>query len=431
MPGLGDTIRYHHWRLPAGRALPRAGIGLLLALLLAACGRPAPTPEPVTITFAFLETDAAHYEALAGAFSRSHPGIRIELRPLRGEELEGLGPAEADVLLTPLPLAKRIERGDVLSLDPWLGADASLAADFFPGTLALYTRNGRTWGIPAGMDLLVMYYNNDLFDQRGIAYPRVGWTWEEFLAAAMALGDPAAGTYGYAPMPGMLDPFLFICEHGGRVVDDWQSPTRATLDDPRTVEALEWYADLFFRHGVVPAPQEAGQAFRGRDETYLKWILAGKVGLWMDVYASVESWTAPREGRLRWGVTTLPRDRQSATVAFTRALAVSSAAREPQACWQWAVFVTEQVPVGLAPARQSVARSAAYERQVGAEAAAVFRASAESAILVPPELVAVTAKTLEALGQAIQDILSGEVAPRDALSRAQQQAQEQAASPGQ
>src|SRR5437868_5701413 len=43
-----------------------------------------------------------------------------------------------------------------------------------------------------------IYYNKDLFDKAGLAYPTAAWTWDDFAKDAAALTDKANGVYGAA-----------------------------------------------------------------------------------------------------------------------------------------------------------------------------------------------------------------------------------------
>ena len=59
-------------------------------------------------------------------------------------------------------------------------------ADFWPRLLAAYNYDGVQYGLPTDLDLQLIYYNKDLFDAAGVAYPEAGWTWDDY--RAMALG---------------------------------------------------------------------------------------------------------------------------------------------------------------------------------------------------------------------------------------------------
>lgn len=407
-----------------GGHLARVLLALILVSLVAACAQPTPTPQPVTIDFAFFEADEAYYQALATAFSREHPNTTINLLPRDWGILERLEADDADVFVVYYLLRERLERGDLVSLDTWLTSDEAFDRDdLYRGTLSLYTRDGKTWAIPAAVDVDVMYYNKDLFDERQVAYPKLDWTWEDFIFSAQNLTDASIGLYGYAAGASPEDPVLFVIQHGGKLVDDWQSPTRTTLDDPLTIEALEWYADLIYRHGVSPTPEEARRLFSGGQYALYAGVVSGKIGLWTSNYSAQGGRTWGRKWEFRWGLTTLPRDKEAATLARVEGLAISSQAENPEACWQWISFLSRQVPARLAPARRSVAESLAFEQQAGAEAAAVARASLEQAILIPPDIQEMYDRLGRLWTEVVEEVLSGEVTAQEALTRAQAEAQ--------
>ena len=92
-----------------------------------------------------------------------------------------------------------IEDGSIIPLDPFTEQNSAVDMDdFYPEALELFTDEGKVWAIPAGLDTLVMYYNQDLFDQYNVPYPEIGWTWDDFLQTSLSLRDPNAGVFGYA-----------------------------------------------------------------------------------------------------------------------------------------------------------------------------------------------------------------------------------------
>ena len=142
----------------------------------------------------------------------------MELLPKSWQEINELGPAEADVFASnPFTLPQRRERDDVLRLDPWIEEDGGFDIDdFHPGTVDLFTADGSTWSIPVGAHSMVMFYSQDLFDQRGVLYPQIGWTWDDFLEKARAIRDPETDVYGYAIINKYSDILVFVYQHGGR-----------------------------------------------------------------------------------------------------------------------------------------------------------------------------------------------------------------------
>jgi ABC-type glycerol-3-phosphate transport system substrate-binding protein len=100
---------------------------------------------------------------------------------------------------------------------------------------------------------------------------------------------------------------------------------------------------------------------------------------------------------------------------------ISSGTSHPDECWQWIAFLSEQLPARQIPPRRSLAESDAYVAQVGADVAAVARASLESAMLFSPRVFEFEDE-IEALGEALYAAVNGDLPPQDALSMAQQRA---------
>lgn len=392
-------------------------IGLLLVLQVS-CARLAPTPEPVTITFAHPDFDTDYYERLIPKFQETHPHITVEPHPKDWDRLGGLSPDEEDAFVTSqFALNWLREEEAVLNLTPFIEqAEAFAPSDFYPGTMELYTREGRTWGVPAGVDIMVTYYNKDLLDRYEVPHPKAGWTWDDLLSISAAVRDPAANVFGYGARDTPFDPLTFIYQHGGRIFDDLQNPTRTTFDDPLTIEALEWYVKLMYEYDVAPTPKQAREAFG--TSGLRRGIYAGKVGLWSGMLSERSGRSWPAEWEMRWGTVPLPRDKQSATLTMIEGYFISSQTQHPDACWQWIAFLSKQIPNRRTPVRRSLIGSSAYERKVGEDIAAVARASLEDALLLSPKL----AEFEEALGvfeQALDAILDERATPREAMTQAQ------------
>jgi ABC-type glycerol-3-phosphate transport system substrate-binding protein len=88
------------------------------------------------------------------------------------------------------------QQGDCLDLRPYVKADLDKPTldDWDPVQYqALFTRDGRQYGLPKYHGALVLYYNRDMFDAKGVDYPNAGWDHERYLAAMQLLGDDRNG----------------------------------------------------------------------------------------------------------------------------------------------------------------------------------------------------------------------------------------------
>jgi multiple sugar transport system substrate-binding protein len=396
---------------------------LLLVPVISGCTNAQETSEPVTITFAYSAPDAGYYETLIEQFNEQHPGITVELV---AEEDTASDETPPDVfIVAPFQFNDLLEQGAILSLDSLIAEDAFDLADLYPGSVNLCTYDGQLYALPAGLNMMVLYYNRDLFDTYAVPYPQSGWTWDDFLNDALAISHPDAGVFGYVINNQFIEPLAFVYQHGGRILDDMQNPTRTTFDDPLTIEAVDWYARLTYEYNVAPTRSQLfDEPFNSSPQAG---VYAGKVGMWIDWLSSrgggggIET-TWPGAWEMNWGMVPLPRDAQAATVAYALGYAISSQSAYPEASWQWITFLSEQgqAPYGTTPTRRSVLESSAYEQRVGGDVAEIARESIQNVSLLSRALFEFMNPYLYV--QAIDRIVNGDSTAQEALSAAQRQA---------
>jgi ABC-type glycerol-3-phosphate transport system substrate-binding protein len=221
------------------------------------------------------------------------------------------------------------------------------------------------------------------------------WTTSDFLEMAVALtqGEDENKQYGYVPSSfGANDLVSFMDRMGADMLDESVDPPRLVFNAPGVVEAFLWYTSLATQYGVQPVVSEdTGDFEGGRGREAL--INEGRAAMWM---ASGGGFGGPGRGfgfggpggtsNLNVGVVPLPAGPNSAEGSGLQSVDgyfISAQAEGPsdarQACWSWITFLTEQPSAasGL-PARQSVAESAAYRQQAGAEQADAALASVSS-----------------------------------------------------
>src|SRR5262249_3546387 len=99
-------------------------------------------------------------------------------------------------------------RYDVLFMDePWIPPLSEFllplnermktpdSADFIPTTVSSGAFQGTQYAVPVDPNVQLLVYRKDLFEQKGLKPPA---TWDELLADAKALHDPAKQQYGIA-----------------------------------------------------------------------------------------------------------------------------------------------------------------------------------------------------------------------------------------
>lgn len=402
--------------------LPRPARGLLIGLALclllvplAGCGRAEPPPEPVEITFRHPDKDQKFYQNALAGFNEKYPYITVKL---------ATSGSTADCFVDESYDLMGLVNGEkIVNLNPFLDQHEDFdKSDFVPGILDIFTTENKLWAVPAGFNPAVMYYNQDLFDRYGVAYPAAGWTLDDFLAAAMAIRDPENNIFGYASPPAadVPDALMFLYSRGGRILDDLQNPTRVTLDDPATIAALDWYVRLINDYNVAPTQEQIRTTFGTDNRSVYRGILQSQVGMWIGWFQDRGGLTWNIEWPMKWGVVPLPRGDVAVTMAFAEGYFISASSPSPEACWQWISYLSRQATASMAPPRRSLIESEAYERSVGREAAATARSAVENVILVSAEL-AEYEDVLQIFYMALLGVLDGQLTADEALTFAQQE----------
>ena len=125
-------------------------------------------------------------------------------------------------------------------------------------------------GANCAIETIILYYNKQIFDQAGLAYPPAtaeeAWSWEEFVAICQKLTIDRNGyeasspnfeaehisTYGVAFPQSMLFLLPFIYSNSGQVASD--GGQKLLLNQPAAVDALQKMQDLVYLYHVAPTP---------------------------------------------------------------------------------------------------------------------------------------------------------------------------------
>ena len=216
--------------------------------------------EPVSITlwhgYGKVESPngQVNHEALSlqdqiDAFNAAHPDIHVEdvfccsndnaLEKLTVALQGGLQPDITYQYGT--SMAQIATAPGVMDLAPLTQDAAYDWNDFFEGVRAAGTIDGKVLGVPAQVGNLAVIYNKKLFAAAGLDEPNADWTWDDFVAAAKAISDPATKTFGVAfPADGTEDTVwhfdAMLWEAGGDILT--QDNTHAAFNSPAGVEAL-------------------------------------------------------------------------------------------------------------------------------------------------------------------------------------------------
>lgn len=143
-----------------------------------------------------------------------------------------------------------------IPLDDYITKDKSQLEEYFadvhPNMVKSMSYKGKQYQLPFTWNGPVIHYNTKLFKEAGIDRPKDDWTVQDFLEIARKLtkGDVLGFGLANAYWGGAI-PWLFVA--GTDLLnDDW---TRSVANDAKTIEAVQWMADLIHVHKVSPPPQ--------------------------------------------------------------------------------------------------------------------------------------------------------------------------------
>ncbi len=222
---------------------------------------PAEEMAPVTIEIFYpVAVDAPIAAILDGYiadFEAENPNITVEpvfsggygdVKTAIQTTVEGGGQPPALGLMLATDLYDLANAGIIAPLDD-LAGDAAFLDDFFPAFMENSYYDGDLWGIPFQRSVVLLYYNKDMFAEAGLDAPT---SWDELAAAAQALtvSDTQWGIQWPSGWPYWLFQPLAIGA-GQNIVGE--SDTEVFFNDPKVIEAVQFYIDLSAEYGAMPA----------------------------------------------------------------------------------------------------------------------------------------------------------------------------------
>lgn len=129
-------------------------------------------------------------------------------------------------------------------------------------------------GLPIGVGATMYFYNKDMFDKAGLAYPEWGYTMQQFLEDAVKMSDPDNKIFG-ATMPTRVWRGEFFA-FGARPFSDDGKTVDGYMNGPKTLAAFEFLYDLA-RSGAVPTVAEF-EALRTEGTGPLDLFNTGRLG---------------------------------------------------------------------------------------------------------------------------------------------------------
>jgi raffinose/stachyose/melibiose transport system substrate-binding protein len=235
-----------------------------------------PKDKQITITFQNIypdPTDPMHkfMNKLVKQYESEHPNIKIELDSLNTDQqklklkTQAASKEVPDITIVN-PAAQMqpfVEAGLFAPLDDMLGQNG-LKETFQEGLLDWYSFDGKTYALPDGNNIAVVYYNKELFEQAGVKVPT---TFEEMVQVVKDLKAKGIIPIAIGEKDTWTGSFLFmnmlLRTNGGPGFLKDVLEKKRTFDDPAFKEAVDAFQALVqagaFQDGVTSFDYNAGE----------------------------------------------------------------------------------------------------------------------------------------------------------------------------
>jgi sn-glycerol 3-phosphate transport system substrate-binding protein len=135
--------------------------------------------------------------------------------------------------------------------------DKKWLAGFYPGFMENSRTGGKTWGVPFQRSTIVMYWNKDAFKDAGLDPEKPPQSWDELVAYGQKLtkrDDKGNVTQWGVQIPSSGFPYWLFqaltTQNNVRLMNE--AGTKTNYDDPKVVEALQFWVDLSRKHKIHP-----------------------------------------------------------------------------------------------------------------------------------------------------------------------------------
>ena len=394
----------------------------LCVLLIAPAFSQAQAPTTVSYWLWLDDPTDPMFPAVIKEFNDSHPGIRVVPQVIPLDQFH-------DKLVTAIsagsgPDASRfkdwwlgefVQAGALEPLSPyvarWGGRTDVIANLWNTGRIS---PTGLIYMMPHQFITFYMYYRKDWFQQAGLQPPR---TFDEFVAAAKRLTDPAHNRYGFGLRGGGggQDQWLaFMVAGGARMVD---ALGHVVVNSPKAVAVNQWYIDLYRTQKVAPpsAPSDAYAQVLGAFEGGITAMFAHHVGSSVLV--------TDKLGANVVGVVPIPvaDPKAPATMATMAGNVMLRGSKNKVAAWTFVSWLTERTAMdewsrsrqGQLPVLTSLATNPSYQNN------AFFKTSFDEAkyAITWPGLPGVGYVSAQLWQQLMQQALLGQISSQQMLDR--------------
>ena len=310
-------------------------LALTLCMLLSITAISFAEKTVITVTW-WGDTDSSKAELLMiEKFNAEHDDIEIKADIVPGD---GYG----DRLLTSFSSGEGYDifasgEGDFykwvganmpLSLNDLIAADTTWNNEMNEAIYNFGNIGGDQYYLVRDYNPLCLFYNKDVFDRNGVAYPTADWTWDDAIAAARQLtvkGDNGYDSFGFNAQSWTYAALSYFTSKGLDIVNEDCTSVEGYLDSPKFAAALVEYAGFSTGDDRI-SPDAADQdTFGGTSAMFINGKLA------MTISGAWDKATFENAG-VNYGTCVIPGNHEGYLCAS--AFAISKNCKNSEAAWE-------------------------------------------------------------------------------------------------
>src|SRR4051812_17353265 len=197
-------------------------------------------------TFSAAPDHVKDLDAMIAAFNKQYPNVHVKVETAPYDsyfttlQTRIAGGQAPDVFeLNFENFVSYASKGTLMDLSPMISADKSFDPSvFYPRAYEAFQLDGKQYGLSESFSDVVLFYNKDLFDKAGVAYPTASWTWDDAMQAAQKLTDPAQGQWGLFKPVQFFEFYKTAYQFGCDFFN--ADKTAVNINDPKCVQALQF-----------------------------------------------------------------------------------------------------------------------------------------------------------------------------------------------
>lgn len=323
---------------------------VLLLGLLTACGgdtssepaasgsQTASAQEEKTLELWYWQSDMeqAWNDHLIADFEAANPGVKVNLTIMpwsdywQKVQAATVSNTLPDIMVMSVAYIEQYAKaGVVIDLKDYIDRDLDRSEYYEFAMETTRLDDGHEYGMPWNIVENCLFYNKDMFDEAGIAYPDETWTWDTLRETAIQLTDASKNQYGFSMTTTDETAFdSLIYSYGGAIVSD--DLTTCLIDQQGAVDAITFLRGMILDDQCMAPPSE--------DATGISNFSTGLVAMAVDGCWSLE--TMATATGLNWDIAPIPSGPAGRTPrAWSDSICITKSCEDPETAWSFIKYL--------------------------------------------------------------------------------------------